>query len=489
MSDANAHPAIATDHALAGRLPVLLSRRIFTGFGSYLLTFTAIAAASYSYLVGSALIGVGSTRLGLVGYLIGLVLGMSFVSLAGGALSYRYGVDTVDAGKAALGMRGSLALLIGVLICTLGWANVLLAMTARGAVRVLNAGYAGPVAGTESEVIAVGVALVVVLWLLVRRGAGWMERVATYSAGTQLVVALILLGAVLYRFGVTKVLITDVTHNQAYSPDRITQLTYAVEFGVCNSLGMLPYMGGLARLVRSPRHLVGPSVLGYAVFGAFVIAAVGALATAGTGQTDPGDWIPLVAGVRGGTLLFGVMLIANLGALVTQVYLAAVSVQQIRAFTRLPWSVVVAVVLIPSIFVTFNTRWVLDHVMNWLAYNGVLFVGLSAVLFVDFFVLRREYVVPAQLFAARPGQQYWFWGGVNWVAVAVVAGATAFYLWLFDPLTLRVGLWFRYAGAAVPTVVISSLAYYLLMRLLVIPRGIGGYRPIDAIPAPVEVKL
>jgi len=489
MSDTGVDAPAVAEHALAGRMPVLGAGRIYTDFGSYMLTFTAIAAGSYSYLVGTALIGVGSTRLGLAGYLIGLVLGMSFVSLAGGALSYRYGVDTVDAGKATLGMRGSLALLVGVLVCTLGWANVLLAMTARGAVRVLNAGHPGSVAGTEAEVIVVGLILVIVLWLLVRRGPAWMERVATYCAGTQLVIALILLAAVLYRFGVAKVLITDVPAEQAYSPDRIIQLTYAVEFGVCNSLGMLPYMGGLSRLVRSARHLVSPSVLGYAVFGAFVIAAVGALATAGTGRVDPGDWIPLVAGVRGGTLLFGVMLIANLGALVTQVYLAGVSVQQIRAFARLPWSVVVAVVLIPGVLVTFNTRWVLDHVMNWLAYNGVLFVGLSAVLFVDFFVLRREEVVPAQLFAARPGQRYWFWGGVNWVAVAVVAGATAVYLWLFDPLTLRAGVWFRYAGAAVPTVVISSLAYYLLMRVLVVPRGIGGYRGSGENLAPVEVKL
>jgi cytosine/uracil/thiamine/allantoin permease len=231
-------------------------------------------------------------------------------------------------------------------------------------------------------------------------------------------------------------------------------------------------------------------VLGYAVFGAFLIAAVGALATAGTRQADPGDWIPLVAGIRGGTLLFAAMLLANLGALVTQVYLAGISVQQIRVLARLPWSIVVAVVLIPSVFVTFDTRWVLDHVMNWLAYNGVLFVGLSAVLFVDFFVLRRERVVPAQLFATRPGQHYWFQGGVNWIAVVVIAGATAMYLWLFDPLTLRAGGWFRYSGAAVPTVVISSCAYYLLMKALVIPRGIGNYVKTDAVQGPaVEVGL
>ena len=113
MSDTSGNTRAVAEHALAGRLPVLGAGRIYTGFASYLLTSTAIAAGSYSYLVGTALISVGSTRLGLAGYLIGLVLGMSFVSLAGGALSYRYGVDTVDAGKATLGIRGSFALLIG----------------------------------------------------------------------------------------------------------------------------------------------------------------------------------------------------------------------------------------------------------------------------------------------------------------------------------------------------------------------------------------
>jgi hypothetical protein len=44
-------------------------------------------------------------------------------------------------------------------------------------------------------------------------------------------------------------------------------------------------------------------------------------------------------------------------------------------------------------------------------------------------------------------------------------------------------------GAALPTVVISSLAYYVLMNVLVVPQGIGGYGRASATQAPVEVKL
>jgi cytosine/uracil/thiamine/allantoin permease len=175
--------------------------------------------------------------------------------------------------------------------------------------------------------------------------------------------------------------------------------------------------------------------------------------------------------------------------LVTQIYLAGISIQQIRVFARIPWALVVAIVLIPGILVAFNTRWIIDHVMNWLAYNGVMFVGLGSVMFVDFFILRGERVVAAQLFAARRGQLYWYRGGVNWIAIGVVGFATAMYLWLFDPMSLRVAPWFHYVGASIPTALVSSAAYYLLMRRLVAPQRIVRYGPSGHLTEAVEVKL
>ena len=471
----------SASQALAGRLPVLSGSRIYTHYGAMLLTYTAISAASYSYLVGTALIGVGNTRLGIIGYLIGLVLGMAFVAIAGGAASFRYGVDSVDAGKAALGSRGAVILLFGVLACTLGWGNVLLAMTARGVGRLVQA--------HEPTVVGVALCILATIWLLVRRGARWMERVANLCAGIQVLIAVVLLVMLLNKFGIGKAWTTDVPGAQAYTTDPLLQLAYAVEFGICNTLGMLPYIGGLARLVRRSRHLVGPSVLGYAVFGAFLIAVVGALATASTGQADPADWIVRVAGSTAGTALFGIMLLANMGALVTQFYLAAISVQQIRAVAKLPWPAIVAVVLLPSVLAAFNTAWLIEHVMNWLAYNGVVFVGLGAVLFIDFIVLRRGRLTPMQLFASQPGHTYWFSGGINWIAVLVIAGTTAGYFLLFNPTTLRAALLFRVAGASLPALIGGCVVYYLLMRWLVVPTGKGGYRSEESPPETLEVGL
>ena len=187
--------------------------------------------------------------------------------------------------------------------------------------------------------------------------------------------------------------------------------------------------------------------------------------------------------------LFGAMLVANVGALVTQVYLAGISIQQIRAFARLPWSLVVALVLTPSIVVAFNSSWVIDHVMNWLAYNCVMFVGLGSVLFVDYFMLRRQRVEIEQLFAAGRGQLYWFRGGVNWIVVVVIVAATCGYLRLFDSASLRASAPLRYAGAAVPTIIVSSVAYYLLMRWLIVGRRLNGYHERERAAASVTVTL
>ena len=129
-------------------------------------------------------------------------------------------------------------------------------------------------------------------------------------------------------------------------------------------------MGGLSRLVKSSRHLVGPPVLGYAVFGAFLIAVVGAFAAATTGQVDPADWIRGVAGSRLGMALFTVMLLANMGALVTQVYLAGVSVQQVRAFARLPWPAVVGLVVYVGGLFEYETTAAQTHYKHFIPVPG-----------------------------------------------------------------------------------------------------------------------
>jgi len=197
-----------------------------------------------------------------------------------------------------------------------------------------------------------------------------------------------------------------------------------------------------------------------------------------TGSTEPAEWVIKTAGNGVGTVIVSVLLLANLGTLISFFYFAGVSVQQVRFFARMRWDMIILVLLLPGLVVAFNTQWLIAHVMNWLAYNSAIFAGIAAVLLTDFLLLRRQVLLPTHLFVKSEEGAYWFWGGVNWVAMATIALGATVYLMLFDPLTLAVGPTFRYVGATMPTLAVCVLAYYLAMRLVIATSYKGGYRNV-----------
>jgi nucleobase:cation symporter-1, NCS1 family len=226
--------------------------------------------------------------------------------------------------------------------------------------------------------------------------------------------------------------------------------------------------------VSKRSNIVGPSVIGVGVLGAAFVSTVAALAAISAGTYDPIVWMIAVGGPVFGSIVMSIVLTANLGTMVLNVYLAGVSIQQVNLFARMPWRLLLAVLLAPGIYFAFKTEWLLSVVMNWLSYNGVMFVGITAVTLTDYFVLRKERLDPVSLFAARDGK-YRFWGGVNWLAVIVTIGSAVAYLWLYDPVSYAMSEPFRYFGASIPVVVASALVYYLGARLFLIPGDRGSY--------------
>jgi dihydroorotase len=81
-----------------------------------------------------------------------------------------------------------------------------------------------------------------------------------------------------------------------------------------------------------------------------------------------------------------------------------------------------------------------------------MFVGMAGVMIADYFILRRQHVELAHLFA-RPGQgKYSFVAGVNWPAIGAMLISGALYMLLFDPVTLKVQPLFRFLGAGIPAI-------------------------------------
>ena len=446
------------EEALEGRLPVLPAERIYQKYGALLWTTAVLSAASYAYLVGGALASFGNTRLSIAGYLVGLIAGEVVVALAVGIPSYRSGVDTVDAAKSSLGTRGAALVLLSVLATCLGWAYVLVAMTAEGAGSLVQ--MARGAAGAREEWIVGGVSwlLLAIVWALAKRGPAAMARLSAICAPGQIAIAVGLLGLLLYKYGASALWVKS----GASDPEagRLLPIAFGVELGFANALSVLPYLGGLTRLVRHRRHLVGPTVVGSGIVGAWLIAMVAALATATSGESEPATWILHLAGPMSGTVIVAFLLIANIGTLVVQVYVAGVAAQQIRWMAGLPWKWVLAIAVAPGAILAFKTRWLLGQVATLLGYNGVMFVGMAGIMFADYFLIQRQRVQVPHLFASSAQGAYWYAGGVNWIAMSVIAGAGALYLAMFNPISMAVHPAFRFAGAGIPSVLLAALVYW-----------------------------
>lgn len=461
--------------ALAGRLPLRSHERIYNNYSSFTWTCCAFSAATWAFLIGGYLPYVGDTRIGILGYLAGLLIGMAAVTLASAVPSYKYGVDTIDAAKSSFGTYGVLLPLFGLLATLVGWTYVVVALTARGAANVVQTLEQSTDRPVEGMVIVLALASLFLVWLIASRGPWLFERLSNYIAPGHMIVTIIMLGILLYQFG-PAVFAIDVPIDQALVKTKTQGFALAVEFGVSNSLTWWPVMGGLTRLVGRRRHIMGPSVVGVGVLGAAVISMVAALAAVSAGTPDPTIWMIKLGGPIFGTAIMSFVLLANVATMIIMIYLSGVSIQQIRPLTRLRWDLLLALILLPGVYVAFHTEWVIASVMSWLSINGVMFVGITGITLVDYFLLRKERLEPEHLFSRDPRNIYWFWGGVNWVAIVISLGSIALYLWMYDPVAASMNAYAGYLGAGIPTMILAAVVYYVAMRAIVIPSGIGGYR-------------
>lgn len=473
-SDIKLTQARVMEEALSGRLPLRSNERVYKSYGSFLWTCTAFSAATWAFLIGGFLPYVGDVRIGVLGYLTGLLIGMAIVVLASGMPSFKYGVEPIDAAKASFGPYGIALPLFGLLATCVGWTYVVVALTARGGANVLQTIEQSDVPPGEPIIIALALLTMFAVWLVASKGPWLFERISNYIAPGHILVTVIMLVILLYHYG-SDLWTLQVPADQRLAATPGQGFALAVEFGISNSLTWWPIMGGLTRLVQRRSHIVGPSVVGVGVLGAAFISMVAAFAAVSAGTPDPTIWMIKLAGPVLGSIIMSFVLAANIATMVIMLYLAGVSIQQIKPLTRVRWDLLIALMLLPGIYVAFRTEWTLSIVMSWLSYNGVMFVGITAVTFVDYFILRRERLLPAHLFTRSRASAYWFWGGVNWVAVVISLLSVALYLYLYNPVTAQMHAFAHLFGAGIPTMAFAGIAYFIAMKLIVIPAGKGGY--------------
>src|SRR5262249_44454384 len=150
--------------------------------------------------------------------------------------------------------------------------------------------------------------IVVLCWLLIRRGYERVQQASEWVGPGLLIVATVSLALLVYRFGVSDLWHANVAPSAAFTGDRRKALCYSVEFGLTFSLAWWPFLGGLYRLVKHGRHTINPFMLG-TLCGAGFCSVVAALGAVHEGAADPVVWMIRLAGPVAGKLLVALVLL------------------------------------------------------------------------------------------------------------------------------------------------------------------------------------
>src|SRR5579871_502723 len=469
---------VMQDATLDGRMPILPQERIFVSFIPFLWTCTILGSAIWVFLIGAGIAALGDIRTTIPGFLIGLVLGMLPPILSSGFPSFRYGVDNTDASKPAFGSRGALFTLVGMLYVVCAWQSVVTAFIARGTATVIARDTGGSI--SRPLEILVALAVVAAAWVMVWRGPRLLERVNNIVAPILLLLALLMLALLAIRKGVPALWSGAAPSSGRMNLGPHLTLVTAVELGIGVSFGNWPFMGGLLRLVRYRRHVVAPPMLGMGLIGLGFGASVSAMIAVALPSDDPIMWILDLGGPHFGTPIALAILIGNIAVVGLLSYFAAIAIQQIKLIERMRWMAIIGLMLVPSIIAAFKIDATLSAVIAIANYQGMVMVGLASVCSADYFILRKQKLDLPQLFVTGRFGKYWFWRGINWIAVASVVVSAAVYRTLFDPATQESARAFRYLGASIPAYIVGATVYVGTMLLIRRFTTVGGYGETEA---------
>lgn len=416
--------------------------------------------------------GYYAAALGAVGMIVvtiaGSTIGNLFPSLSG-LRSARYGVDEYVGMRSTYGTFGAYIGILLLVCINFGWIGIL-----------------ASVAGNSGKASVAELGLHWKTWYTVfALGAGLIVPMAMLYLSPKTVFALVKVAVPLLIVFAVWLLVKQLTHFgwhaiAAKQPTHAVSWQYALEANIAYAVSWFPYMGAWNRFAKSEGGAFWGAWIGLA-FIAFLFAIVGGIATLTTGSGDPSVWA-----TKSG-LGIAALAIIILSTIINNAMLLYCSAMGVRtAFPKLSYHVLVVAVGLPAIVFIYIGS-LQSNFNNILTGVGALIAPYWGVALGDYFLLRRQRIDLVGLYQ-REGGPYWYRGGFNLIALGVWAFGVL--LWVFlggwdttlSFIQIHAGeSFFNTFTATAPVIVVTALAYWLIMRALEARRGVCG--ATDA-PAP-----
>ena len=339
-----------------------MQTRDYSWFPLTLLWFGAAMSVAEIYTGGlSAAAGSGGIPAIVAGHLVGVfLLGLM------GYLGYREGMPSIMCTRIAFGRRGSWVLSLANLMQLLGWTTVMLQQNAQAV-----GGITKTLWGIEATTIAV-----IIMGCLIALWAFW-ESQGNHSGNTIAVILLGLLGLV-----VTYVLWQKAGTSVRPAPPVTMSFSEAFELSLIMPLSWVPLVADYASRAKSAKTACLAPALGYFV-GSVWMYLVGFFGAMLTGEASPTPML-LAAGL--GIIALCVVVFSTIVTTFLDVYSAVASAKNI--WPNLPDKAFgLAVVVIGT---SAALIWDSELYMYFLSCIGAVFAPLSAILFTDYFLLRKD---------------------------------------------------------------------------------------------------
>ncbi len=447
--------------ALFGVAPVLGKEKLY-GFFDAALILSGYCIATWSYTQGSYLATLVGFRQLLIGAFLGAILMLAIYQLPV-ILSVRYGIDIWIWLKAVFGHKGVTVMTVIIIVINYPWYAVC---------ADLFASSMGSLAGLFGITLPAFAPLALRLLCVAIGTAIAYKGIGAITHTTRVLVPLLLaLGAMVVFVGFSKVpfdAIWNYKPDTSEYPDSIIPYIISIEANFAFVITLVGGMGEIPRLTKKEASGFWAGVVGQGISGSFfvVVGAVMAIAMQYvTGEMIDDPTVMLATLSAPALALSSLLLVAfaNIGTQAVGSYIYGVMLKS--SFRRARYRVLI---LILAAYAGALCIWggIVEYFGSFLTISACIYAPLAALLFTDFFFVRRQKLALRSAFGLKGYNAYNYTHGINWIGLLCVAAGVAMSLLVYDPVSGEVHnmLLFRLTPTGF-SFLGTGLLYFILSRI------------------------
>lgn len=442
-------------------LPMRAKERTY-GFIDALLALSGYCIATWSYTQGSYLATLVGFKQLLIGAFFGAILMLMIYQLPV-ILSVRYGIDIWIWLRSVFGTKGVKVMTIIIILINFPWYAVCCDLFASSMSSL--AGLFG-VELPKGSHLALALLCVIVGTIMAYRGIKtitWTTRI--------LVPALLIVGVIVVIVGFTSVpaeVIWDYTPKESSYDNSIIPYILSIEANFAFVITLVGGMAEIPRLCKSERSGYYAGVLGQGLAGSFfvVVGAVMAIAmehVTGKMIDDPTVMMATLSVPALGLTSLLLVAFANIGTQAVGSYIYGVMLKS--TFKKADYRVLV---LVLGVYVGLLCVWgkIIDYFGTFLTISACIYAPLAALLFVDFFFVRKQKLDLKSAYELKGHNNYYFTKGFNVIGLICLVVGVVISLMIYNPVTGEIHneLFFHLTPTGC-SLVGTGLLYYLLCKI------------------------